>query len=268
MTTVELPYISARVDAEARVLLLGSCFADEVGKRLEARYGSEHISSNPMGVLYNPASVALFIRQSLTSAKRITSDSITSDSITHTIFLGRDGIWHSWLGSSKVSGATEEECVEKVRRGLTIDWDALDTLIITLGTDRCYRLRTTGMVVANCHKELAKLFDEIETDGSELEAILALLLERYPRLRVVLTVSPYRYRKYGMHASQLSKAHLLMMVDRWCRQWSDRVSYFPSYEIVLDELRDYRYYKDDHLHPSDEAVAYVFDRFLESLSRG
>lgn len=263
---VDIPSLHARVDAESRVILLGSCFADEVGKRLVAQYGADRICSNPMGVLYNPASIALVIRQSLTSASITSAKRITSEAITNTIFLGRDGIWHSWLGSSKVSGQSEQECRERVAAGLSIDWAHLDTLVITLGTDRCYRLRESGLVVANCHKELASSFEEVETDGTELEACLSELLERYPQLHVVLTVSPYRYRKYGLHPSQLSKARLLLMVDRWCRLWPDRVEYFPSYEIVLDELRDYRYYKDDHLHPSDEAVEYVFSRFLSALS--
>lgn len=256
MTEVSLPHIAARIDADSHILLLGSCFADEVGQRLTALYGDEHVCSNPMGVLYNPASIALVINASINPLDPIRGC---------TVFLGRDGLYHSWLGSSKVSGKTADECVEKVQEGLSLNWEQLDTLIITLGTDRCYRRFENHLVVANCHKELASTFEEVETDGRELEHTLQTLLAAFPRLQVVMTVSPYRYRKYGLHESQLSKARLLLMVDHWCRLWPDRVAYFPAYEIVLDELRDYSFYKSDMLHPSSEAADIVFHRFLQSV---
>lgn len=216
------------------------------------------VDANPFGVLYNPES----IRQALLSLL---------DGLPDDIYFAHDGLWHSWLHSGAFSVPSREECARTValrhcaaRRLLP----GLDRLYVTFGTNRAYRLRAAGgagRVVANCHKVPRGSFVEEELTPeavvSAWSPLLARLFAAAPALQVVFTVSPYRYAKYGFHGNQLAKSALLLAVDALCRRFEGRCHYFPAYEIVLDELRDYRFYDPDMLHPSPQAVAYVWERF-------
>ena len=137
---------------------------------------------------------------------------------------------------------------------------------ITLGTNHIYRLKATGEIVDNCQKRPASLFTEEELSIEQCEACLQqavdVLKARRPDVQVVLTVSPIRYQKYGFHKSQLSKAVLLLAADRLAAR-NSQVTYFPAYEIVVDELRDYRFYRDDMLHPTPQAVEYIWQQLAE-----
>ena len=137
---------------------------------------------------------------------------------------------------------------------------------LTLGTNRVYRLKETGEIVDNCQKRPQSLFDEqsltIEECVDYLSQTVDLLTERNPQAQVVVTVSPIRYSKYGYHGSQLSKAVLLMAADKLTASYQN-VTYFPAYEIVVDELRDYRFYQPDMLHPTQQTVEYIWERLLE-----
>ena len=143
------------------------------------------------------------------------------------------------------------------------------TAFITLGTNHVYRLKETGEIVDNCEKRPAALFQEEELTADQcadyLHQTITFLRQMNPDVRIVLTVSPIRYRKYGYHASQLSKATLLLAVNTVVSGFAaDNVAYFPSYEIVLDELRDYRFYASDMLHPSQQAVDYIWERLVDT----
>lgn len=147
--------------------------------------------------------------------------------------------------------------------------DEAGTAVFTLGTNHVYRLKASGEIVDNCQKRPQSLFQEEELTVAQCYAALtkaiALIRERFPQTRFILTVSPIRYRKYGYHGSQLSKATLLLAVDQVIREHADpTVAYFPSYEIVNDELRDYRFYQPDMLHPSPQAVDYIYERMAAS----
>ena len=142
--------------------------------------------------------------------------------------------------------------------------------VITLGTNHVYRLRETGEIVDNCQKRPAALFQEeqlsIDACADYLRRTVDLLRSRRPDVHIVFTVSPIRYRKYGYHESQLSKATLLLAVDQVISHLAPRTSYleyFPAYEILMDELRDYRFYADDMLHPSSQAVEYIWQQLVE-----
>jgi hypothetical protein len=146
------------------------------------------------------------------------------------------------------------------------------TAVITLGTNHIYRLKETGEIVDNCQKRPASLFSEeeltIEQCADVLCQIIDCLRSRRPDVRVIITVSPIRYRKYGYHGSQLSKATLLLAVDCILPSTATQQSpiiYFPAYELMMDELRDYRFYAADMLHPSDQAVEYIWQRFGETF---
>ena len=154
-----------------------------------------------------------------------------------------------------------------------IRWNGkCQTAFFTLGTNHVYRLKETGEIVDNCQKRSASLFTEEELSVEEcagyLQQAVSILHEKNPDVRIVLTVSPIRYRKYGYHGSQLSKATLLLAANEVCSKFKAqssklKVNYFPAYEIVNDELRDYRFYKEDMLHPTDQAVEYIWQRFSE-----
>ena len=206
-----------------RMLFVGSCFADNIGRRfLEDKFRAV---VNPYGVMYNPVSV-------LHTVKRFVEDSRQSSDV----------------GASPFDESERWVCV------------------FTLGTNHVYRLKETGEIVDNCRKRPQRLFQEeeltIDQCREALSEAVGILEKIIPEVKVIVTVSPIRYAKYGFHGSQLSKATLLLAADKLCRE-HDNCTYFPAYEIVNDELRDYRFYKEDMLHPSEQAVSYIWERFSE-----
>lgn len=267
-TPVTVPDLHVSLDTDSRVMLIGSCFAQEVGTRLQRMMGEDSVEVNPFGVQYSPVSVERVLRLLM-----------KVDCADGAVFQGRDGMWHSWFHTSHFSAPTEEKCRSIINERFTISKQNLqqaNLLILTFGTTRCYRHAQSGIIVGNCHKELPSLFTEYEPSLDELTMQWRLLLQQLlnynPKLRILFTVSPYRYRKYGMHESQLQKSKLLLLVDTLVHDESlidketgeSRVGYFPSYEILLDELRDYRFYADDLLHPSNLAVDIITQRFTEA----
>jgi len=139
--------------------------------------------------------------------------------------------------------------------------------VFTLGTNRVYVLKETGKVVDNCQRRPPNLFCErqlaVEECAESLSESVKILRRRNPNVRIIVTVSPIRYAKYGYHGSQLSKATLLLAADRLVQIYPETVTYFPAYELINDELRDYRFYREDMLHPTDQAVEYIWQRFAE-----
>ena len=193
-----------------RVLFVGSCFADNIGKRFKEEKFRTIV--NPFGAMYNPVS------------------------ILHTV--------------QKLSN------------------QVFDIAVFTLGTNHVYVEKATGEIVDNCQKRPQKLFNEqeltIDEAANALREAIHLLRKQNPNVKVIVTVSPIRYAKYGFHGSQLSKATLLLAADKLVREEGEAVYYFPAYEIVNDELRDYRFYKADMLHPNDQAVEYIWERLVET----
>ena len=191
-----------------RILFVGSCFADNIGKRFEEEKFRAMV--NPFGVMYNPVSVL------------------------HTVRI--------------VANHT------------------FDTAVFTLGTNHVYVERATGEIVDNCQKRPQREFEEreltVEECADALREAITLLHQANPKVNIIITVSPIRYAKYGYHGSQLSKAVLLLATDKVIKEEGERVYYFPAYEIVNDELRDYRFYKADMLHPNEQAVEYIWEQLV------
>lgn len=209
-TKVRIGKPGFEIEPFERMLFVGSCFADSIGKRfIEEKFRAV---VNPYGVMYNPAS------------------------ILHTV------------------SRTEE---------------APRVAVLTLGTNHVYLLNETGEIVDNCAKRPQRLFTERELSVDECAAYLSeavrLLKERCAGVKVVVTVSPIRYAKYGYHGSALSKAVLLLAADKLEKENPETVTYFPAYEIINDELRDYRFYAPDMLHPSAQAVEYIYEQFAETF---
>ncbi|MBO4593936.1 MAG: GSCFA domain-containing protein [Bacteroidaceae bacterium] len=262
------------IGADAKLLALGSCFAEVVGRRMGDR--RLDILLNPTGVLYNPRSLFNLLDIAGAVAR---GDADALSLAAPTVFQAPDGRWYSWLASSLISGATCEECVDRLADALqqtALRLSQMDILMLTFGTDHYYALdaacaanpnlfsKGSMVAVANCHKMPARMFREHIMDTTEIVTLfdhqLRQLLELRPQLRVIVSVSPYRYLKYGLHGNQLSKANLLLATERIAQTFSE-VSYFPAYEILLDELRDYRYFAPDMVHPSEVAEDYIWQLF-------
>lgn len=255
-TLVETPLSHHLIQPHEGCVLLGSCFAQEMGNYMKAF--ELDVLCNPTGTLYNPASISLLIHHALKNKEG------------HLPIFVHDQRWRCWLAGTQI----EEESEEAITATMQEKLNDLDTalgkathLFITLGTNIYYRLKENNQVVTNCHKMPASLFTEnaLSTDecADILQAMIDELLNKNPHLSITFTISPYRYAKYGFHTNQIAKSTLLLAVEEVCRTRQE-VSYFPAYEILLDELRDYRFYAEDMLHPSPAAVAYIWQRFCQS----
>ncbi len=209
-TQVKIPPYPFSIPPCAKMLFVGSCFAQSMGERFLAE--KFRATVNPYGVMYNPAS------------------------ILHTV----------------------SRCESSA-----------DFAVLTLGTNHVYRLKETDEIVDNCQKRPQSLFREEVLSIDECVGFLSQavdsLVKRNPDIKVIVTVSPIRYAKYGFHESQLSKAVLLLSANEMEKRYAGKVFYFPAYEIVNDELRDYRFYASDMLHPSGQAVEYIWECFSASL---
>ena len=253
-TQVELPEKDAEVRHSERILLFGSCFAENIGNLLlENKFACD---VNPFGVLYNPMSIAEALKQILSGKTYEATD----------LFMAGNE-WHSWMHHSDFSSPSAEQALALMNFRLAKaknNFAKTNWLMVTFGTAYIYRSRETGQVVGNCHKQPGRMFERsmlnVGTIVEEWLHVLKKCREVNPDLKVLFTVSPIRHAKDGMHGNQLSKSTLLLAIDELCRACPD-CYYFPSYEIMMDELRDYRFYADDMLHPSSMAVEYIWECF-------
>jgi hypothetical protein len=242
-----------------KILFLGSCFAEEIGQKLSEDKFTVDI--NPFGTLYNPASVALSVRRLLTLKPFVSAD-----------LFEHEGVHHSFVHHSRFSALSEKEMLEKINRQLQHAADNLaktSRLVVTFGTAYAYHLKNSRQVVSNCHKLPEKLFERQMIPASDVvnewNNLLLMLWQQNPDLRLLFTVSPIRHWKDGAHLNQISKATLLLAIHELQTRHPERIAYFPAYEIMMDELRDYRFYADDMLHPSPLAVEYIRKRFCRSF---
>lgn len=232
--------------------MIGSCFSDEIGELLASSKFSS--LSNPFGTIYNPISIFRILR----------------DDINPLNTIENQGVIYHWDAHGSVSALSESETAKEVERLKSESSSYLqhaDCLVITLGTSTVYQLNSSKEIVANCHKVGSKNFtkrflteEEILTDW---EKAYEFLKKKNPDLSIIFTVSPVRHVRDGLVENNLSKSILIKSVHRIVSEF-DGVSYFPSYEIMMDELRDYRFFAKDMIHPSDEAVGYIWDRFCQT----
>lgn len=258
-TRIDIPKAPFLFSCRERILLLGSCFAENIGERLEEN--KFNVDINPFGTLYNPASIAAALHR-LLHPERFTG---------HDLFQ-HEGMYHSFAHHSRFSATSEMECLKNINERLLASAAAFGKtgyLVVTLGTAYVYRLKSSGKVVANCHKLPDKMFDRSMLPTHEIVAewkeLLSALWEQQPEMKILFTVSPIRHWKDGAHGNQLSKATLLLAVNELQKAYPERIAYFPAYEIMMDELRDYRFYAADMLHPSELAVDYIWQRFTENF---
>ena len=243
---------------EHKILMLGSCFVENIGKKLEENKFS--VGINPFGTLYNPVSVASALER-LLEPKPFSQEDV----------FEYEGVYHSFFHHSRFSERDPECFLENLNKELQKYAGFLSEsarLFVTFGTSYVYRLKEGGSIVANCHKLPEKMFSrERLSVGSIVEewsVLLQKIWEQVPDLKVIFTVSPIRHLRDGAHENQLSKSILLLVVDELVSRFPGKLIYFPAYEIILDELRDYRFYAQDMLHPSDLAINYIWEQFANN----
>lgn len=247
---VQIPASSWKIGYDDQILLMGSCFADSMCAKLHEHYF--RVEGNPFGVLYNPASIAMAIEM----ARK-------SQTIEDKDLVEHGGLWHSMAHHGVFSDIDMAVVLDKCNGSIVALRQALENatvITITFGTAWVYEY--AGKVVGNCHKIPANQFVRRRMTVEEIVATWQPLVEAMPDKKWLFTVSPIRHVKDGLHENHINKGILLQAVDQLTKQTG--CNYFPSYEIMMDELRDYRYYAEDMVHPSSMAVEYIWQRLVET----
>ncbi len=256
-TEIKIPPSSIKINHLSNCWSIGSCFAENIGQRLQE--DKFQLLLNPMGIIYNPISITQTINCIL-SGKHFVKDDL----------FEHESQWHSFLHHGSFSNTDPVTCLSRINQQIDqakSSLQTLDVLLLTLGTAHCFKHIPTSKIVANCHRLPNQEFERIRLSPKliidELKTVLEQLKQAAPNAHVLLTVSPVRYLRDGLISSTRSKAALLLAVDALVKQL-DFVSYFPAYELVMDDLRDYRFFDTDMAHPNQLAVDYVYDKFQQT----
>lgn len=240
------------------ITMLGSCFSDNIGRRLQDALFDVEV--NPFGTLYNPASIALALQDLINCREFCIND-----------LFEYQGRYHSFSHHSSFSGVNADDVISRINDKIDGASERLKrsrVLIITFGTAYVYEYKKTQSVVSNCHKLPASNFSRRSMAVDEIVSLWSKLIvkirEINPEINIIVTVSPIRHLADGAHENQLSKSTLLLAVNKLCHEL-DNVIYFPAYEIMMDDLRDYRFYASDMIHPSDVAIGYIYEIFSQSF---
>jgi hypothetical protein len=276
-TKIDISKPDFSLDYGTPMAFFGSCFADSISEQFLAR--KFQVLANPFGTVYNPLSIARQIK-AIAEGKVFGEADVFRDGRESLSASAADagsaggetcGLWHCWDAHGSLSGHTREECINKLNAAAAQARDFLtraDTVFVTLGTAFVYFLNasgstncaTDGKVVANCHRQDPKLFTRrmisVDEAAKALTDIVNDLHTINEKLHIVFTVSPLRHMADGAHQNSLSKATLMLAVEK--------APYFPCYEIVMDELRDYRFYDSDMIHLSKTAEEYIFERMVDT----
>lgn len=254
-TTIHTPDNLGIMHHSDAMMMLGSCFSDNIGNKL--RGAMINVDINPFGTIYNPYSIASSVERIIAGTPERGID----------LFSG-SGVWNSYNFHSRFSLPDKEATLQKMNARIAAAHERLatcQTLIVTLGTAVVYRLKSTGQVVANCHKVPQHNFTRKMASASEMAQVLSTMVEhlhRYnPGLRIIFTVSPIRHIADGLEVNSLSKASLRVAVASVNKAYRDFTGYFPAFEIMIDDLRDYRFYAPDMVHPSEVAIEYIWQTF-------
>lgn len=255
-TTVEQHTLPLQLTLKTHFFLIGSCFANEMGERMRQR--GLNICVSPFGTLYNPESIATAIERICSACPFNEKD----------IFI-HDGLYHSAMHHGSFSSVDANDTLQKINGALAtgcVEFNKAEVLILTFGTSWVYTDKETMQVVSNCHKLPASRFIKHRLTTEEIVKRWSNLLSIEPlsKKKIILTVSPIRHKGDGLHGNNLSKSTLLLATEELCRIFPN-CFYFPAYEILLDELRDYRWYADDLVHPSGMAADYIWQRFATTV---
>jgi len=240
-----------------QLLLIGSCFTEHIGSRLAERKFQTLV--NPFGIVYNPVSMAQCLERLLAENQGFKEADLVQNM----------GLWHSWAHHGHFSKPDRAQTLAGINAAYAQGVNHLqgtNRLLLTLGTAEVFSLKDSGDIVANNHKMPAAMFQTKRLDVGEVTDVLAMALEKLllkkPALQIILSVSPVRHLRNGMVENQRSKAVLVLACEAISRQFPT-ACYFPAYELLLDDLRDYRFYTSDMLHPSALAVDYIWQHFSD-----
>ena len=261
-TKIPIQKSSFPIDYDSKILLLGSCFAENMGEKFE--YFKFQTIVNPFGIIFNPVSLEKLICRSIEKRKFTEND----------IFFHNE-LWHCFEVHSELSNSDKDAFLESLNDLISSTNKKLSDsthIIITLGTSWVYRLRQAQSdsdgVVANCHKvpqkEFTKELLSIQQIEESIESIISLVHSVNPNCKFIFTVSPVRHIKDGFIENTLSKAHLISAIHKIINHHPLPNTYFPAYEIMMDELRDYRFYGEDMLHPNQTAIDYIWIQFFQN----
>lgn len=257
-TPIPVPKGNNPISYDSQIISLGSCFAVNIAEKLN--YFKFQNTCNPFGILFHPLAIHEIVRKSLSAEKFTDSD----------IFYHNE-MWHCFNAHSELSHLRKEALLENLNESLDKVRSQIYNsthVIITYGTAWAYRAITTGKMVANCHKVPQSRFTKellaVETIQSGMADTITMIRKANPKCAIIFTVSPVRHIKDGFVENQRSKAHLITAIHRVLDEHKMQAAYFPSYEIMMDELRDYRFYSDDMLHPNTTAIEYIWKRFVET----
>lgn len=246
-----------QIDYDSKVLLLGSCFSENIGNKLN--YFKFQTLQNPFGILFHPLAI-----------ENLITKSINEEVYTDASVFENNNLWQSFEAHSELSSTQKETVIDNLNTAVTETNQFLKEashIIITLGTAWVYRHIASDAIVANCHKVPQKKFLKellsVEEITESLNAIITLVKDVNPKANIIFTVSPVRHLKDGFVENTQSKSHLICGIHQVVDK-RNQTFYFPSYELMMDELRDYRFYKADMIHPNEVAIDYIWEKFTET----
>lgn len=256
-TPIPLRQSKFLIDYNSKIISLGSCFAENIGEKLN--YFKFRNITNPFGIIFNPISI-----------EKLVERAVMKNYFTEKDLFYHNERWHCFEIHSDLSNNSQPEFLEKLNKLLEefiLQIQSSTIFIITYGTSWIYRNLNDNKVVANCHKmpqnQFTKELLSVENILKSIQNTIFLIQSVNSNAQFIFTISPVRHIKDGFFENNVSKAHLFSAIFESVK--NENVSYFPSYEILMDELRDYRFYKNDMLHPSETAIAYIWDKFKNSF---
>lgn len=258
-TIIDIPVSDIRIDHFTRMMLFGSCFSENIGRRLQQ--SKFQVDVNPFGILYNPLSVSAAMYRLLSRKSFLEADLVYNN-----------GIYHSLMHHGHFSAPDKVTCLRNISERFekaVVGIEQMDLLLITFGSAYAYRWIENGEIVGNCHKFPSPQFHRfrlsVEEIVAEWQKLIDTLIIIRPDLKLLFTVSPVRHWKEGVHENQISKSILLLAIENLQQLFPENVCYFPAYEVMMDELRDYRFYDEDMMHPSSFAIDYIWQLFSNTF---
>lgn len=258
-TIIDIPVSDIRIKHSTRMMLFGSCFSENIGMKLTQSNFS--VDLNPFGILYNPFSISTAMWRLLSAMPFSENDLVYNN-----------GIYHSWMHHGCFSDSDRNVCLQNISdrfHKAVENIKETELFLITFGSAFAYRWNENGEIVGNCHKFPSNLFSRIRLSVEEItqewEKLIVTLKMNRPDVKFLFTVSPVRHWKEGAHENQLSKSILHLAIDNLQRLFPGNVYYFPAYEVMIDDLRDYRFYNADMMHPSAVAVDYIWHLFANAF---
>jgi hypothetical protein len=253
--TTTIPHYPFQLSYRDKILLIGSCFSEHIGQMMFQ--SGFHICSNPTGILFNPVSMAQTYQAILDPEVELPVQPVQ-----------RDDKWCSLYQHSDLFAKDPDTLQAKVKGSIQAarsHFEESSTIILTFGTAHAWRLKADGRIIANCQKQPGQLFEKILLSVDDIVAQWKPLITTTEQKRFIFTVSPVRHSRDGLHGNNLSKATLHLAAAALMQVFPEKCFYFPAYEMVIDELRDYRFFKEDMVHPSEQAVHYVWEKWSRHL---